>query len=40
MVAFALNTGMHVERRSVETMRATYLPRLLLEAQSLSKQLI
>jgi IclR family pca regulon transcriptional regulator len=40
MVAFALNTGMHVERRSVETMRATYLPRLLLEAQLLSKQLI
>jgi IclR family pca regulon transcriptional regulator len=40
MVAFALNTGMHIERRSAEVMRATYLPRLLLEAQLLSKQLI
>ena len=40
MVAFALNTGMHVERRSAEIMRATYLPRLLLEAQQLSKELI
>jgi hypothetical protein len=35
-----LNTGMHVERRSAEVMRETFLPRLLLEAQSLSKQLI
>jgi IclR family pca regulon transcriptional regulator len=40
MVAFALNTGMHVERRSAEVMRETFLPRLLVEAQSLSKQLI
>ena len=40
MVAFALNTGMHIERRSAEVMQATYLPRLLVEAEQLSRQLI
>ncbi|MDB6012258.1 MAG: Pca regulon regulatory protein [Gammaproteobacteria bacterium] len=39
-VGFALNTGMHVERRSAEVMRETYLPRLRMEAESLSKQLL
>ena len=39
-VGFALNTGMHVERRSAEVMRETYLPRLRMEAELLSKQLL
>jgi IclR family pca regulon transcriptional regulator len=40
LVAFALNTGMRVERSSATAMRATYLPRLLAEAQSLEKELV
>lgn len=39
-VAFALNTGMHLERRSAEVMKATYLPRLQAEADLLSRQLV
>jgi IclR family transcriptional regulator, pca regulon regulatory protein len=39
-VTFALNTGMHVERRSAQSMQETYLPRLLAEAELLSKQLL
>ncbi len=39
-VAFALNTGMHLERRSAEAMQKTYLPRLLEEAQVLEKMLV
>ena len=39
-VIFALNTGMHVDRQAVDALRATYLPRLLVEARRLSAQLI
>lgn len=39
-VTFALNTGMHVERRTAKAMQETYLPRLLAEAELLSKQLL
>jgi IclR family pca regulon transcriptional regulator len=39
-VVFALNTGMHLERRSAEVMQSTYLPRLLQEAQALEKMLV
>jgi IclR family pca regulon transcriptional regulator len=39
-VGFALNTGMHVERRSAAAMQETYLPRLRAEAELLSKQLL
>ena len=39
-VAFALNTGMRVERSSAGEMQATYLPRLLAEAQLLEKELL
>lgn len=39
-VTFALNTGMHVERRSAEAMQEAYLPRLLAEAELLSQQLL
>jgi IclR family transcriptional regulator, pca regulon regulatory protein len=39
-VAFALNTGMRVERSSAAQMQATYLPRLLAEAQLLEKELL
>jgi IclR family transcriptional regulator, pca regulon regulatory protein len=39
-VAFALNTGMPVERSSIAAMRTRYLPRLIAEAESLQKQLI
>ena len=39
-VAFALNTGMRVERSSAAAMQATYLPRLLAEAQLLEKELL
>jgi IclR family pca regulon transcriptional regulator len=39
-VAFALNTGMHLERRSAQVMQTTYLPRLLEEAQTLEKMLV
>jgi IclR family pca regulon transcriptional regulator len=39
-VAFALNTGMHVDRGSAESSRAKYLPLLRAAAQQLSAQLI
>jgi IclR family pca regulon transcriptional regulator len=39
-VAFALNTGMHLEKRSAEVMQATYLPRLREEAELLGKLLV
>ena len=39
-VGFALNTGMHIERRSAAVMQETYLPRLRAEAELLSKQLL
>jgi IclR family pca regulon transcriptional regulator len=39
-VVFALNTGMHVDRDSAESLRATYLPRLLAAARQLSAQLV
>jgi IclR family pca regulon transcriptional regulator len=39
-VAFALNTGMHLERRSAKEMQSTYLPRLLQEAQALGRMLV
>ncbi len=39
-VAFALNTGMHLERRSAQVMQQQYLPRLLEEAQALGKLLV
>jgi IclR family pca regulon transcriptional regulator len=39
-VAFALNTGMRVERSSAAAMQTTYLPRLLAEAQLLEKELL
>jgi IclR family transcriptional regulator, pca regulon regulatory protein len=39
-VAFALNTGMRVEKTSAAVMQATYLPRLLAEAQQLEKELL
>ena len=40
MVAFALNTGMHLEKRSAEVMQATYLPRLREEAELLGRLLV
>jgi len=39
-ITYALNVGLPVERSSAEMMRATYLPRLLDEAETLRKQLI
>lgn len=39
-VAYALNTGMHIERHSAKDMQARYLPRLLEEAQLLSQLLL
>ncbi len=39
-VVYALNTGMPVERCSSEVMQATYLDRLLSEAESLSQHLL
>jgi IclR family transcriptional regulator, pca regulon regulatory protein len=39
-VAFALNTGMHVDRGSAESLQAKYLPRLCAAAEQLSAQLI
>jgi IclR family pca regulon transcriptional regulator len=39
-VTFALNTGMHVERRPAEAMKTTYLQRLLAEAELLSRLLV
>jgi IclR family transcriptional regulator, pca regulon regulatory protein len=39
-VAFALNTGTHVERQSAKVMQTKYLPRLLAEAQLLSQQIL
>jgi IclR family transcriptional regulator, pca regulon regulatory protein len=39
-VGFALNTGMRLERGSGDLMQATYLPRLLAEAELLGKQLL
>jgi IclR family pca regulon transcriptional regulator len=39
-VAFALNTGMHVDRGSADSLRDKYLPRLRAAAQLLSAQLI
>lgn len=39
-VAYALNTGMPVERCSAKVMQASYLPRLLTEATALSRQLL
>jgi IclR family pca regulon transcriptional regulator len=39
-VGFALNTGMPVDRCSSKVMQSTYLPRLLAEAEVLSKQLL
>jgi IclR family pca regulon transcriptional regulator len=38
--AFALNTGMHVDRGSQELLRTQYLPRLLAAADRLSARLI
>ena len=39
-VAFALNTGMRVERSSAAAMQAAYLARLQIEARLLEKELI
>ncbi len=39
-IAFALNTGMRVEKSSAAAMQATYLPRLLAEARLLEKELL
>jgi IclR family transcriptional regulator, pca regulon regulatory protein len=39
-VAYALNTGMHIERQSAKGMQAKYLGRLLQEAQLLRQQLL
>jgi IclR family pca regulon transcriptional regulator len=39
-VVFALNTGTRVERGSAKQMQATFLPRLLAEAQALQTQLL
>lgn len=39
-IAFALNTGMRVERSSAAAMQAAYLPRLQIEARLLEKELI
>ena len=39
-IAFALNTGMRVEKSSASAMQATYLPRLLAEARLLEKELL
>jgi IclR family transcriptional regulator, pca regulon regulatory protein len=40
VVAFALNTGMPVERSTIKAMQAKYLPRLLAEAELLGKRLL
>ena len=39
-VAFALNTGMHVDRNALDSLEVTYLPRLLAAARQVSAQLI
>lgn len=40
VVAFALNTGTHVDRHSAKIMQSKYLPQLLETAQLLSQQLL
>jgi IclR family pca regulon transcriptional regulator len=40
MVTAAMNVGLHVERASVETLRAVHLPRLLAVADEIRSQLI
>jgi IclR family transcriptional regulator, pca regulon regulatory protein len=40
IVAFALNTGTHIERHSAKTMQSKYLPDLLEAARLLSQQLL